>query len=253
VKRIAIGIAIQLAAAAVSLLNLLHFQLANLLEPSQQATELAARAALGAVMMLTVSAPLAAAKGTRWLAAAVVATLMLGFTPSIVDAVARHTTAVARQGEDRRIEAKFLSDLAARKQDVAARISHGRLYTPEEAFDFIWFISQADLSYRGLPDYSGDAFALLQQALEGKVVDPNGRVQGGPWKTLSGAPLFLYFYEGRIRPTVRINAVNVEDWKLLELLVENGADLTLAEAAPLKETLQKTPVRDASGRFMRLQ
>jgi len=253
VKRIAVVIAIQLAAAAVSMLNLLHFELTNLLQPSQNATDLAALVAFGAVIVLTVAAPLAAAKRTRWPAAAVAATLIIGFAPRIVDAATRHVTAVARKREDRGIESKFLSDLAARKQDVATRISDGRSYTPEEAFGFIWFVSGADLSYRGLPDYSGDAFALLQQALQGKLVDPNGRVQGGPWNKLSGMPLFLYFYEGNIRPAVRANAVYLHDWKLLELLVGNDADLTLAEAASLREDLHKTPVRDATGRFMRLE
>jgi hypothetical protein len=253
VKRIAIVIAIQLLAAAASILILLYFQLINLLEPSQEATDFATRAALGAITLLTISAPLAGAKGTRWLAVVVVATLIVGFAPTIVDAVTRHATTIARREEDRRVEAKFLGDLAARKQDVAARISDGRPYTPEEAFDFIWFVSQADLSYRGLPDYSSDALGLLQRALEGKIVDPNGSVQSGPWKSLNGAPLFLYFYEGRIRPGVRVNAIDVEDWKVLELLVRNGADLTIAEALPLKEDLQKTPVREGSSRFMRLQ
>jgi len=254
VKRIAIVIAIQLAAGAVSIVNVVHFRLTNLLEPSQEATDFAALATLAVIIVLTILAPLAAAKGARWLAAAVAATLIVGFAPRIVDATMRHATAVAREREDRGIEAKFLSDLAARKQDLAARISDGRSYTPEEAFDLIWFVSQADLSYRGLPDYSGDALTLLQQALEGKVVDPNGRVQHGPWKTLSGAPLFLYFYEMRISPAVRVNGiVEFDDWKLLELLIGNGADLTLAEAAPLKEDLRKTPVRDVSGRFMRLR
>jgi hypothetical protein len=242
-----------LAAAVVSILNLLHYKLTNLLQPSQEATDLAAAAALGAVIVLTISASLAAAKGTRWVPAFVVATLIVGFAPRIVDVTTRHAAAIARKEEDRRIEASFLSELAARKQDVAARISDWRFYTPEEAFDFIWFVSQANLSYRGLADYSGDAFALLQRALEGKVVDPNGGVQRGPWKALNGAPLFLYFYEVRIRPAVRAGAVEVEDWKVLELLVGNGADLTLAEAAPLKEDLQKIPVRDTSGRFIRLQ
>jgi hypothetical protein len=253
VKRIAIVMAIQLPAAAAGILILLHFQLTNLLQPSQAATEFAALAALGAIILLTISAPLADAKGPRWLAAVVAATLIVGFAPAIVDTVTRHATSVARRAEDRRVEAEFLSDLAARKQDVAARISDGRPYKPEEAFDFIWFVSSADLNYRGLPDYSGDAFALLKQALEGKIVDPNGRVQRGPWKALSGAPLFLYFYEGRIRPAVRANAIDVEDWKVLELLVVNGADLTIAEAVPLRQDLQKTPVRDGPGRFMRLQ
>ena len=88
-------------------------------------------------------------KGARWLAAVVAATLIVGFAPAIVDAVTRHATTVARRAEDRRVEAEFLSDLAARKQDVAARISDGRPYKPEEAFDFIWFVSSADLRYRG--------------------------------------------------------------------------------------------------------
>lgn len=252
-KRIAVVIALQLVAAAVSILNLVDFQLTNLMQPSQEATDFAARAALGTVIVLTISVLLAAAKGTRWLAAVIAVTLIVGFAPRIVDAVTRHESAVARRAEDRRIETTFLDDLATRKQDVAARISGGRSYTPDEAFDFIWFVSQANLSYRGLPNYFSDAIALLQRALEGKVVDPNGRVEHGPWTKLSGTPLFLYFYEVRIGPAVRANAIQVEDWKVLELLVGNGADLTLAEAAPLREDLQKTPVRNAAGRFIRLQ
>jgi hypothetical protein len=254
VKRIAFVIAIQLVAAAVSIVNVVHFRLTNLLEPSQEATDFAALATLAVVVVLTILAPLAVAKEARWLIAVVAATLLVGFAPRIVDAAMRHATAAAREREDRGIEATFLSHLAAHKQDLAARISDGRSYTPEEAFDLIWFVSQADLRYRGLPDYSSDALTLLQQALERKVVDPNGRVQGGPWKTLSGAPLFLYFYEMRISPAVRVNGVvGFEDWRLLELLIENGADITLAEAAPLKEDLQKTPVRDVSGRFIQLR
>jgi hypothetical protein len=150
VKRIAVIITIQLAAAVASIVNVLHFRLTTLLEPSQEATDVATLTALGVVIVLTISASLAATKvanGTGCLAVAVAATLIVGFAPRIVGAVMRHATAVARQEEDRRIEAEFLSDLAAYKQDVAARISDGRSYTPEEAFDFIWFVSQADLSY----------------------------------------------------------------------------------------------------------
>jgi hypothetical protein len=44
-----------------------------------------------------------------------------------------------------------------------------------------------------------------------------------------------------------IAAVDFEDWKLVELLIGNGADQ--AEAVPLKEDLRKTPLRDGSGRF----
>jgi hypothetical protein len=75
-------------------------------------------AGLGAVIVLTISASLVAAtKGTRWVAALVVATLIVGFAPRIVDATTRHATGGARKEEDRRIEATFLSELAARKQD----------------------------------------------------------------------------------------------------------------------------------------
>jgi hypothetical protein len=48
VKRVAIVVAIQLAAAAVSILDLLHYELTNLLQPSREETDLAAGAALGA-------------------------------------------------------------------------------------------------------------------------------------------------------------------------------------------------------------
>jgi hypothetical protein len=252
VQRIALVIAIQLPAAATSILILLYFALANFLAPSAEAIAWMTVAALGVIAILTISSPFAAAKGTRWLVAVAATTVIVGCIPPIVITATRYATAVARQAEDRRFDAEFRSNLAARKQDVAARISNGRPYDPEEAFDFVWFVAQANLGYRGLPDYSGDALALLQQALESKVVDPNGRVQHGPWSTWSGAPLFLYFYEGRVRPAVRANTIDPEDWKVLELMVANGADLTIAEAMPLKEDLQKTPVREGPGRFLRL-
>jgi hypothetical protein len=251
--RTAIVIVIQLAAAAFSLLNVAHLKLVNLMAPSHQATDVAVSATLGAIFVLSIAGPLAAARGKHWLTAAVVATLVAGFVPRIVDAVVRHGDIVARRAEDRRIEAEFLGELASRKADVAARVADRRPYTPDEALDFVWFVDHADLSYRSLADHTNDAFALLLQALDHKIVDPNGRVQGGPIEKFRGAPLFLYFYESRIRPSVRVHAVNVKEWKLLQLLVDNGADLTLAEAVPLVEDLKKTPVPGASERFMRLQ
>src|SRR6266849_6804659 len=57
VKRIAIVIAIQLAAAALSLLNLLHLKLGNLLAPSQEATDVATQAAVGAIVVASIAAP----------------------------------------------------------------------------------------------------------------------------------------------------------------------------------------------------
>ena len=46
-KRTAVVITIQLAAGVVSIVNVLHFRLTNLLEPSQEAIDFAVLAALG--------------------------------------------------------------------------------------------------------------------------------------------------------------------------------------------------------------
>ena len=147
----------------------------------------------------------------------------------------------------------ILGQLAARRRDVAARIASNRPFTPEQAFDVLWFVSGSDLSYRSLPDYSADALALLRQALDAKIIDPNGRVTAGPYKRLNGLPLFLYFYRSQVKPGIDANALRIKEWDLLMTIVRAGADLSLPEAASLNEDLRETPVPGAPGRFVLLK
>lgn len=113
----------------------------------------------------------------------------------------------------------------------------------------MFFAEGADLNYRSLPDYSDLAFPLLEEALRQKILDPNGRVNGPTYRDLSGQPVFTYYYRVRIA-SYRI--ISTRDWKLLQLLVHNGADLTLDEAKPLLEDLRRKLSPEPSGNYMRL-
>jgi hypothetical protein len=255
-KRILIRIALQLIAAAAGIFNILHFMLSNLLAPSYAVTDAAMYGAAGLIVLVTLAVLAGAVTNvlrTPWLVAALALTLSAGFVPRIADAGRRYQAARAQQIESQHIETKFLSDLAARKRDVEARIAERRPYTAEEALALIEFANDADLSYRSLPDYTGIAFALLEQALKASIVDPNGRLRGERFKDLSGESLVTYFYKRYIVPGKRANAIRVREWDLLQLLVRNGADLSEPAAAELKADLGKTVVREAPSRFMRLQ
>src|SRR5262249_42581977 len=187
----------------------------------------------------------------RWLPVLIAATLIAGFIPRGVDAARRHGAAEAERREGQRIEAQFLQQLDARRKDVAARIADKRPYTPDEALDLLRFVENGDLSYRSLTDYSGETFALLETALTAKILDPNGRVESAPVARLNGQPLFLYFYNSRVKPGITVNALRTSEWKLMQILVRNGADLGLADAAELKQNLLKSPVAGPSEKFMR--
>jgi hypothetical protein len=210
--------------------------------------------ALAIVGLTIAAAPMTARPHRiRWLSAIMAATLLAGLVPWAADAARHYADVQADLRESRRIEAEFLDKLAAQRREVAARIAEKRPFTPEQAFDFLWFVSGSDLSYRSLPDYSADALALLQQALDGKIIDPNGRVTAGPYPRLNGLPLFLYFYRSWVKPGIDANALRIKEWDLLMTIVRAGADLSLPEADALNADLRKTPVPGASETFIRLR
>jgi hypothetical protein len=246
VQRLLIVIALQLVIALLSLLNLGAFSLDHLLEPKRPVTTFALYASAGVIAIVTFGI-IATAIGNRekaiplsWLAAALGVTVIAGFVPRLVDANLRENEIAERRVDDRRFEQDFLRDLAGWQRDIAARIPAHRAFTPEQALDFILLVDQSDLRYRGLPDHSEAAFALLQDALKAGIIDPNGRIDGERYKNLSGQPIFLYYYEIRVIH----REAGPREWKLLELLIEAGADLTLAEAKPLVADLAK---RHATG------
>ena len=251
--RTALLIALQLGAAALALFSVVAFRLSRLLAPSYAVTDWAMLLSAGAIVILTMLVMMARPHSPRWLAALVAATLAAGLVPWAVEAARHYGDVQAENQERRRIETEFLDKLAAQRKDIAARIASNQPRTPEQAFDFLLFVNGSDLSYRSLPDYSAEALALLRQALDARIIDPNGRVTAGPYKRLNGLPLFLYFYRSQVKPGIDANALRIKEWDLLMTIVRAGADLSLPEAASLNEDLRKTPVPGASETFIRLR
>ena len=240
-KRLLIVIALQLAAAGLGLTAVVLFFLGNLLQPTRDATQIAFYVAVTAILLLTVAAVTLAIReraGTSYtpaLAVMMVLTVLAGFLPAVVENQMRERDFAARRAEDREIDGDLMNRLGARQRDVAARIADHRAFTPQEALDLVVFVDGADLRYRGLADHSPEAFALLAQALDARLIDVNGEVEPDRRRKPGAMPLFLYYYgirvfNGEARPN---------EWKMLDMLVAHGADLTRPEAKPLIDDLAR--------------
>ena len=248
-KRLLILITIQLVVAALSLVNMAAFFLAHLLEPSRPATKIALYGSLYAVALLTIviiavsiwnrERPMA----PHWLAIAAGSTLIVGFIPWTVDAGIRWQDDLEIRSDNLRAQNSFLNELESRKRDVEARIAAREAYSSDQAFYLISFVAGSDLRYHSLPDYSTPALALLQGALKGGIVDPNGRLEGKEFQDLRGEPIFAYFYKVRIEG----GSARANDWKVLELLLDNGVDLTREDAKAALEELRKKKSLGPSG------
>jgi hypothetical protein len=236
-------IAALVIAAAASIFNVILFQLENLLRPMSSAVNSTMLGAIGVILILTIGAIVLVWRvknSTVWAVVAISLVLVTGLAPRVLDAVEREEAQTIREEEDRRVELKLKSEIEMRKRDVEERIAAQRPYSPAEALGFIEFVDGSDLSYRSLPDYSDVTFGLLQRALEAKIVDPNGMVKGVRPVDVNPEPLFLLYYHATARPLSR-GPVRIRDWKLLQLLVANGADLSAPGSERLVEDLLKTP------------
>ena len=239
-RRIGIGV-LQVTAVALALAILFMTMVGHMMEPSGGGigTELQ----ISAVVVLIITA-VVLLRGVRsyWLAVAAAGlTVLVSMAPEIVHSTRRIAYQAGDEAERNAIETKFLAELAARKKDVDERIAAGRRYTPQEALDFMFFAANSDLRYRLRGNHSEEALALLKRALIGKVVDPNGWIEGPPVVDITPDPLFLHYYRRWVRP-VRFGTVNAMRWKVMRLVAENGADLTMPAAAWLVEDLAR-PVR----------
>src|SRR5262249_52523537 len=134
--------------------------------------------------------------------------------------------------------------LKAQRADVAERIASKRAYSADEAYDLVMLVDDADLSWHGLADHTPEASALLEDALLGGVLDVNARGSGG-------APVFLRFYDFRIRPTGP-RSVEKRAWEIEKQLVAHGADLADPAAAELRANLARKEVAGV-GRYIALQ
>jgi hypothetical protein len=153
--------------------------------------------------------------------------------------------AASRTAEDaaerRAIEAKFLSQLEANKKDLAERIATQRPFAPREAYKFVEFVKESDLSYRLLPDHSATTFPLLKQALDAKILDPNARLKGPTRVDVNEEPLFVVYYKFYLQSgaTMPTRSVREREWKLLQMLVAAGANLDDPAAVVLRDVVNR--------------
>ena len=225
--------------------------------PAESAVDAAAKWSVIAIAAVTIGVLIAVNGKSRfarrtWITAAVFVTLIAGATPHVVAALVSWQSAREHQAEQASENAKAIEIIATRRQDVEARISTGRRYSPEESLAFVNAISDVDLTYRGLPDRSGEMQALLKRALEARILDPNIMVKGRRPVDVNFEPLFRHYYRTTVRP-VPDNRISLRDWETLKLLVAGGADMSIAGAEAVAQDLRKAVVPDPSGRFFQLR
>jgi type II secretory pathway pseudopilin PulG len=245
-KRKALIIALALLAAGLSVANLIDFMLSHLLDPVDHGNMIFG-SAIAVLVLLGLSIGLTLRSFSNAIVAIVIAAMLLvGFLPRAVDAMQRQYQADRNRIENARIQEAFLAELVAQQKDVDARVAQHRAFSGEEAADLIAFVQSSDLSWRSLPDLSGTAFPLLERSLKAKILDPNSQIA----RNGQSAPVFVDFYNRNIRPTR--TAIRVRDWKILELLIANGANLGIAEAQALSADLARKRIAEPKG-FLRLE
>jgi hypothetical protein len=240
-----------LVAAAASLINLIAFALDQIMRPYwPQATTVAWYAAFAVIVAGVVLAMRQMEAGRRLvLAVALVLVVAAGFLPRVADFFAVQEEIAEDQAEGADIEMDFQASLMEWRDAVATAAGSRTPWTAEEAMHFLDFAASSDLTWHSLPDHTPEAFALVNEALAAKVLDPNALITP-PVADSAPATLTLAWYEARIRPGAP-NRIERGPWEVLQLLVAGGADLAADDAAPLREDLAKTVV-PGEGRFISL-
>jgi hypothetical protein len=255
-KRFLVYVLVPLLAALASLGNIVSFRLENLLRPVWTPTVSFALYASAALVIILAALAALAARLSRPLvrrlafALALVLALAAGFVPRVVDMQEQMTAKAEQQATDADLEMQFQSDLLDRTDDVQDRIDAKNPYSPADALAFLEFAAAADLSWRGLPDHTPEAFALVEQAIDGKVLDPNLLVPG-PTPDVPPVTLTVAFYDKWIRAGSP-KAIRKHDWDVLQILAAKGADLTSPAAAQVRADLGRTVVL-GGGNFLSLQ
>lgn len=119
---------------------------------------------------------------------------------------------------------KTVSVLQSFEAEVAKHRSNTGHYSSQQSLEFVLFVMSADLRYRGLPDFSARAFAVLEKALTVGMIDPNISVDywiGTNKERLIKVPLFSYYF--LVRSPVRPEEAP-QILKLITLMKEFGAD-----------------------------
>jgi hypothetical protein len=244
--------ALLLLGAAASVCNLFVLFLENLMSPGWSIHEPLALRTLAAIVVMTLAGlvlPLALGVGRArpWLLVLTALVVAAGFVPRVVVAEANRERAAEAAQRARESEAKREADIAARQRDVETRIAASRAYSPDEAWAFVNFVM--NLGYQDAKTRS-PAVAALQQALEGKLIDPNAMVKGR-YANDRPEPLFVH-YHGWIRQ-VPERSVMAHHWQIMLLLVRGGADLSVPEAARVAADLRKTATPELGGLYLKLE
>jgi hypothetical protein len=252
-NRVLLFIVLPLVAAAASILNIVSFWLGQLMRPSWPAEIVWSwRIALVVIVAGTIVAMRGMTKGrilplVIWLAVIVGA----GFAPQLVDLVLAEQRQAEEQAAGAAAEMELQASLLDMSDDIEARIAANDAMSAEEGMTLLDFAASADLSWRSLPDHTREAFALVQQALDAKILDPNALTTSAPTADAPAVTLTLLYWEKRIRAGSP-SRIEKHPWELLQMLVAAGADLSSPDAAPLNADLAKAAV-DIGGRFIRLE
>lgn len=255
-KRVLLYIAVPLLLALASLGNLFSLQLETMMQPSWSSTLRLAWNGSGALVIvlavlaaltMRISRPLVRRLAFGLLLILVVAA---GFIPRAVRMEEQMSATAEQQASDADLEMQFQGDLLDRTDDVQDHIDKKTSFPPTDALAFLEFAAGADLSWHGLPDHTPEAFALVEQAIDGGVLDPNALVPG-PTADVPPVTLTIAFYDKFIRPGSP-RAIRKHDWDVLQILVAKGADLSAPAAAQVRADLARTVVL-GEGRFLSLQ
>jgi hypothetical protein len=248
--------AVLVIVAAVSAFSAFVIVVGNMMTPGGHRYDQLALIAIVTILALTVGGLLLAFKiqpatSGRWLAGATVLVVAVASVPHVVDWRWKAERAAQITAEQRAYQAEFLADLEVCKQDVEARIGARRIYTPEEADAFVAFVRRSNLAYVQGPDHMPAAMAMLQRALETKILDPNAPVQDWVMPSIGRVPLYLRLHRELRQAPER--SVLTQDWNILLLLVANGADLSVPRAEPVTADLRKTAVPLYNGLYLDLK
>ena len=188
----------------------------------------------------------------RWIAPAIVVTIVAGFVPRAVHWTEQAEAKARHQTEGQATRARLLEEIESRNHDVETRITARNPYSPEEAIAFMDMLRRANLSWAGYQDQTPTVMPILQRALETKVLDPNLPVKS-PRTAGELVPLFLYFHQTFIRRSPDDNStIETRHWRIFQLIAAHGADLSTAGAERAAVDLRKTATPLYNGLYVRL-
>jgi len=250
---------LQLLAAATGVFLVVSFRLQELLAPQSAELDRLGEAALAAIVLLSIGiiVILRFVPARRRLSIAVsvailALTVLTGVAPRLLWTHRQSAVEAARLDEARRRDEAFAQELRSWAATIDANAAAARPLTAEQAWALVNVVSVAGHYDDGANPFSSQALALLRKALAAKLLDVNLRVQGKRASDTAPRPLFLQFYKEQIEPAGRVKTLAAQDWAIMKLLAENGADLAQPDAAPLVADLAKTEV-PGPGRFIGLR